>query len=259
MNRVELSGVYAISGGLGGLGSVSARMILRSGGEVVLTGRRRPAEVEDELARLADAAGCDRGRISYARVQGADVAQYAEVFEGVRIRGAVLSAATVTAGHILEVSTRTLIDTFTVNALGAFAFAQAAARRMRDHGEGGGIVAFSSIASRRPQPGNSVYGATKSALEAFMRYMAIELGEYNIRANTIAIGTVGEEGMAARHMVENPEFARRIISAMPMRRLGTADEFGRVVAWLMSDDAEYINGAEIAFDGGSRLSPSYAR
>lgn len=259
MSAVTLSGVYVISGGLGGLGGASARAILRSGGDVLVTGRREQDEVEDQLEQMTETAECARDRVSYLRVQGTDVEQYTEIFADIPVHGAILSAATVTAQPILEVTTAALTEMFQANALGAFALAQAAARRMVEHGEGGGIVAFSSIAARRPQPQNSVYGATKSAVDAFMRYMALELGHYNIRANSLVIGTVGDEGMAARHLAVMPEFADQVLQAMPMRRMGTAEEFGKVVAWLMSDDAEYINGAEIAFDGGSSLSPSYSR
>lgn len=255
----NLSGVFVVSGGLGGLGGASARAVLRSGGEVLITGRRKSGEVGHLLDRLAETAGCKRDRVSYLCVEGNGVDQYTGVFENLRVRGAVLSAATVTAQPVLEVTMEALTEMFAVNTFGAFALAQAAARRMRELGEGGAIITFSSIAASRPQPSNSVYGATKAAMDAFMRYMAIELGQYNIRGNSLVIGTVGDEGMAARTLAEMPEFAAQVNSAMPMRRMGTAEEFGRIVAWLLSDDAEYINGAEIAFDGASSLAPAYSR
>lgn len=251
-----LAGTYAISGGLGGLGKASALSILQWGGDVLLTGRRRTDEVEGDLVGLADAAQCDRGRIAYQQLDRVDVGLLTKVFAGHPLRGAVLGAATLRNGSVLELSPADVTEVLSVNAIDSFFFAQVAARRILELGTRGSIVAMSSIASSRPQQANMPYGASKAALEAMIKYMAFELAPHEIRANNLLIGTA-DSGLAAQVMAAQPEYAERIRAAMPMRRLGTPEEVGRAVAWLLSDQSSYVTGADIAIDGASSLAPSY--
>jgi NAD(P)-dependent dehydrogenase (short-subunit alcohol dehydrogenase family) len=123
---------------------------------------------------------------------------------------------------------------------------------MRKQGNGN-IVHISSVGGLRAHFPGLPYDATKGALDAMTKVMGIELAQFGIRVNAIAPGAIYTEN---RHPLDDPrmvEYAKRI----PSNRLGLPLEIGAAVAFLASDDADYIIGQVIYVDGGitSQLSP----
>lgn len=114
---------------------------------------------------------------------------------------------------------------------------------------GGSIINIGSLASKINAGGFSAYTMSKGAVEAMTRSAAAELGPDCIRVNSVHPG-----GIATRMVTENKditqETVRQIEAALPLRRLGTADEVAHLVVFLASDEAAYITGAEHIVDGG---------
>lgn len=139
-----------------------------------------------------------------------------------------------------------------VNLLGAFRGMQAVLPSMKRAG-GGSIVNVASTTTDQILSIAPCYGASKAALANLTKSAALHCAEqgYNIRVNSVHPGThatpmVMGDGMATEHPA-----ARAIIDAIPMKRMGQPLELGKVVAFLASDDASYMTGAELFVDGGA--------
>lgn len=111
---------------------------------------------------------------------------------------------------------------------------------------GGTIVNVSSLAATRPSRGMSIYAASKGAIESFTRAVAVEYGRKGIRCHCVRPGAIDTELLAPTRALAEVEVLERI----PMRRIGSAEEVARMVVFLLSDAASYVNGGVHAVDGG---------
>jgi len=118
--------------------------------------------------------------------------------------------------------------------------------------EYGRIVTISSQAGRRANRGGTYahYGAAKAAIEMYTRYLAQELGPFGITANCIAPGPIGT-GRLLRLYEDDQEGLNVFLRDIPLGRLGTPEDCARVIEFLVTDLADYINGAVIPVDGGA--------
>ena len=114
---------------------------------------------------------------------------------------------------------------------------------------GGGIVNISSGLARFSFPGYSAYAAMKGAIEVFTRYLAKELGERNIRANTVAPGAINTDFNKER-FEQAPQIVDMIASLTALGRVGESNDIGPIVAFLCTDEATWINGQRIEASGG---------
>ena len=140
-----------------------------------------------------------------------------------------------------------------VNLLGTVWGCAEAVRRMTAHGRGGSVVNLSSIQAEQSLPGAFVYAATKAAVDALARQLAVEYARAGIRANSVrpgAILTPLNAGFFAASA--DPEAAReREAWLSPMGRMGSPEEVAAAVEWLLSDDASFVTGASLGIDGGA--------
>ena len=113
---------------------------------------------------------------------------------------------------------------------------------------GGRIINISSGLTRFSLPGMSAYAIMKGAIEVFTRYLAKELGERNITANTVAPGAIATEFAGSSN--KNPEKAAIISSITALGRVGEAEDIGGVIAFLCSEKSGWINGQRIEVSGG---------
>jgi len=139
---------------------------------------------------------------------------------------------------------------FDLNVLGLLLTSKAAIQNI--NGDGGSIINVSSIASKTPPAGSSVYSATKGAVDVLTRSLAQELGPKKIRINTLAPGFTDTEGVRALPE-DGPEFRNYAVSRTPLGRVGTADDVASAALFLASDDSRWITGEEILVGGGIRL------
>jgi NAD(P)-dependent dehydrogenase (short-subunit alcohol dehydrogenase family) len=136
-----------------------------------------------------------------------------------------------------------------VNVLGAAAMARAVGSRLAAAGNGGRIVNVASIAGLTGLPNIGPYGATKAALDAMTRTLAVELGPANVLCNSIAPGTIATE-MVEQLMNANPALKERLVAKAPIGRVGTAGEAAWPIVFLLSDAASFITGHVLLADGG---------
>jgi NAD(P)-dependent dehydrogenase (short-subunit alcohol dehydrogenase family) len=139
---------------------------------------------------------------------------------------------------------------FDVNARGVYAVCRAAIPAMRQRGGGSIIMTSSSSAfggsATRP---SHAYAATKGALLALVRSMAVSYGPERIRVNALAPGFVRTR--LTDDIAADPERLRATIEALPLRRAGTPDDMAGCVLFLASDDASFVTGTVLIADGGA--------
>ncbi len=134
-----------------------------------------------------------------------------------------------------------VVDT---NLKGCFLCTQHAARYMKDHG-GGSIVNLGSGCNKLAFPSLVAYTASKGGIEMFTKEAAVELGQYGIRVNCIAPGSIESE----RTRQEDPDYAGTWSKLTPLGRVGTAADIAPVVVFLASPTASFISGQTIWIDG----------
>lgn len=119
----------------------------------------------------------------------------------------------------------------------------------------GRIVNLSSVTGPRvATPGLTAYAATKGAISAFTRALALEVAEYGITVNAILPGFIDTpltKPMADDFQMNEKEFSQWLGKSIPMKRLGTIEELGNLAVFLASDESVYITGQEIVIDGGN--------
>jgi len=115
--------------------------------------------------------------------------------------------------------------------------------------EGGRIINISTGTTRFANPGYSVYASMKGAIEVLTRYLAKELGPKSIRANVVAPGPI-ETDFNNAAIRNNPQMKERLSSLSPLGRVGAASDIGGVIAFLCSEEGNWINGQRIEVSGG---------
>ena len=151
-----------------------------------------------------------------------------------------------------------------VNLTGMFLCAREAAREMIRRGirpevsrAAGKIVCISSVHEVIPWAGHVNYAASKGGVKLLMLSLAQELAPHRIRVNSIAPGAI--QTPINRDAWETPEALASLLKLIPYGRIGQPEDIGRAVAWLASDDADYVHGQTLFVDGGMTLYPEFAR
>lgn len=238
--------VALVVGGNSGIGLAAAEGLAREGGKVFLTGRdpKTLAEAEEKIPGA-----------KALRADIAEVDSLGPVVEAVRAEHGKLDVLLVNAGvggfsPVREVTPEFWDQIHNVNLRGAFFAVQKALPLM---GRGGSIVMTGSIGGVLGLPGNLVYAASKAGLRAVARNLAAELVGEGIRVNVISPGPTEtpiinrNPGMDAAAV---DALRQQMTEAVPMKRMGEADEVARAALFLASDEASFITGIDMYVDGG---------
>jgi NAD(P)-dependent dehydrogenase (short-subunit alcohol dehydrogenase family) len=234
--------VALVTGSTAGLGRVIAARLAAEGAAVVVSGRdrRRGEAVADEVGGTFVAADLADESAAVGLVDAA-VAHYGRLT--ILVNNAV---AAVSSAPVDEMATEDWNAALRVNVTAPMWLCRAAIPHFRAAGHGS-IVNVSSRAAERASPGLSAYVASKGALNALTRALAVEGAPDAIRANTVAPGYILHERRDAA--LDDGDRARR--EAMHLTRLSTADDVAAAVAFLAGPDAETITGILLPVDGGS--------
>ena len=232
-----------VSGGSRGIGRAIALRFARDGARTVAIGYLRNDQAAEETADELRAAGTEpvlvRGNITSERV-----------LEDVRALGPldvlVHNAATGVVRPALEAEDKHWDWTLNANARALLSLARTSAPQMP---AGSSIVAISSLGAQRVLENYTLIGVSKAALEALVRYLAVELAPA-IRVNAVSAGVV--ETGALEHF-PNKEEMLRVGSSNPAGRMVTPEDVAGAVAFLASPDAAMIRGHVLVVDGGFTL------
>ena len=251
MGRFE-GKIALVTGASRGIGRGIALQLATEGADVVVNYRTHP----DEAQEVADAI-TDMGR--RALVWQADVADRAAMeamFAGAvehfgRLDIAVANAASSVRQPVIEADWATIQRTIEVSQFGVFHACQLAAQQMvaqEPNGRSRGkIVVISSVHAELPVPLSAAYNMAKAAINHLTATLAAELTSYHINVNVINPGWIDTPG-------ERKYFSEEQIQAgaqrMPWGRLGTSEDIAHAVAFLASDEADYITGSTLRVDGG---------
>ena len=243
--RVE-SKVAVVTGGTSGIGLATAKLLAAEGAKVFVTGRRAP-----ELAAAVEQIG--HGAVG---VQG-DASRLEDLdrlFSTVKEQAGrldILFANAGTAEHLtLEQVTESQFDTgFSANVKGVFFCMQKALPLMPD---GAAVVLNASMWTIKGIPGFGVLSASKAAVRSLARTWANEFRARRIRVNVVSPGPVHtpsiERATGGRENAE--QLLAELSKDIPLGRAGKPEEIAKAVLFLASEDASYVNGAELFVDGG---------
>ena len=235
-----------VTGASRGIGKEIALELARNGYRVAVNYFNDPPDmVKATMAEI-------RGHCPDALIVQADIrssAQVVSMFQKVvsafgRFDLLVNNAGVQTWKPLLDVTEEEWDLVIDTNLKGCFLCTQQAARYMKDHG-GGSIVNLGSGCNKLAFPSLVAYTASKGGIEMFTKEAAVELGQYGIRVNCIAPGSVE----SARTREEDPDYAGTWSKLTPLGRVGTAADIAPTVVFLASQGAVFISGQTIWIDG----------
>jgi NAD(P)-dependent dehydrogenase (short-subunit alcohol dehydrogenase family) len=242
---------YVVTGGGRGVGRAVAERLLSDGGAVVII------EFDPEAtAWTRDHADASRiGTVTGDAAADAITEQAADLAESAGpLVGWVNNAAVFRDAALDEMPAGDVLGLITRNLHPALAGCATAIRRFRAAGTPGAIVNVSSHQARRPVRGALPYATAKAATEGLTRALAVDYGRHGIRVNAVALGSISTERYQELLARQDPSEAARteadIARLHPAGRIGQPGEVASAVAFLLSDEASFINGAILPVDGG---------
>ena len=232
--------VAVITGGSSGIGLAAAKLFVAEGAYVFITGRRQK-ELDEAVRVIGD---------NVTGIQGdvADLADLDRLYENVNATGRRIDIVFANAGIAEFAALGNITEThfdklFSTNVKGVLFTVQKALPLLND---GASIILTGSVASTKGTPAFWVYGATKAAIRNFVRGWTVELKDRRIRSNVLSPGPIDTPIIG-----EQPQDAmERILSTIPMGRMGEADEVAKAALFLASDDSSFVTGIELFVDGG---------
>jgi len=231
--------IAVITGGSSGIGFATAKLFVDEGAYVFITGRRQK-ELDEAVKAIGD---------NVTGVQG-DVANLADVdrlYEIVKANGRIdilfANAGVAEFAPLGKITEEHFDKLFNINVKGTLFTVQKALPLLND---GGSIILNGSVASVKGTAAFGVYAASKAALRSFVRTWTTDLKDRRIRSNVVSPGPINTP-LASR---QSADVIARMVSTIPMGRMGEPEEVAKVALFLASDDSSFVTGIELFVDGG---------
>jgi NAD(P)-dependent dehydrogenase (short-subunit alcohol dehydrogenase family) len=243
-------GLVVVTGGAGDIGFAICRELAKAGRDLIIAdvleapqGQSKAAELESDYGISARYMVCDQTKADDLEA----------LFKAApEVSSVVIAAGIVQAQPFLEIDSAAWQRQISVNLTGSFLCAQVAAKTMIDAGTKGSIIFVSSWVATHPWPEITAYSVSKAGVEQLMRQVALELAPRGIRANAIAPGIV-LAGLAKGQLENEPAYAARVATAIPLGELQTAEEIAEAVGFLASPAARTMTGSVLLVDAGCSL------
>lgn len=249
MHTPKLDGrVAVVTGAARGIGRGCALELASRGADVVIQDLRHP-ELAEQVVREIEAMG---RRAFFFQGDVADRGRDRQLIEETvsrfgRLDILVNNAAKGTRKPFVDLTVEDVQRTLDVIFWGGFHCTQFAAREMIRQGRGGSVVFISSVHAFRAYPGAADYNAAKAAIEHLARTLAVELAPHRIRVNCIEPGWIDTPG---EHETFGDDTIAREGPKLLWGRIGRPEDIAKGVAYLASDDADYVTGTCLRIDGG---------
>jgi glucose 1-dehydrogenase len=253
-----------VTGGSSGIGEGVARALGAAGADVAVNYVAQPEtarRIAEDISRNGVRAMAIRADVSKEAEVGAMFDEMLTAWGGIDIL--VSNAGLQRDAPFTEMTLEQWNTVMGVNLTGAFLCAREATRAMVKQGvrpevsrAAGKIICISSVHEVIPWAGHVNYAASKGGMKLFMQSLAQEVAPHRIRVNSVAPGAIRTP--INRVAWETPEALAALLKLIPYGRIGLPEDIGKVVAWLASDDADYIHGQTIFVDGGMTLYPGFA-
>ena len=244
----DLKGKTAlVTGGNSGIGYATAKELKAQGAEVMITGRRK--EAVDKAAAELGVTGllADQGQLSDIE---ALASQVGEKYEKIDIL--FINAGVVELGMIENATEKAFDNVMGINFKGAYFTLSKFIPLLND---GASVVFLSSNTASMNGANSSIYSSSKAALNAAMKIAAVELAPRKIRVNSVSPGPIETEIMNKVGFDETQlkEVKEWMIGRIPLKKIGSAADVGKMVAYFCGEASSFITGAEIIMDGGMSL------
>lgn len=241
--------IAVITGGNSGIGFATAKLFLKEGAKVIITGRKEKA-VQDavkELGTNAFGIVSDAGKMS-------DIASLKQKVEKISPVVDILFAnAGVGLFAPFQQTTEEIFDSnMDINFKGAYFTIQQLLPLIAD---GASIILNSTIILHSGMETTTAYAASKGAVLSFSKTLAIELAGRNIRVNSISPGPINTPIYSKMGLPEETlnEFAAQIQAKIPLQRFGQSEEVANAALFLASSDSSFMTGTELFVDGGKSI------
>lgn len=243
---------FLVTGASSGIGRATARRLGAEGARVALAGRRRQRldEVAAELAKLGGRTLVLEGDVRDEPTCARWAAECGGAFGG--LDGLVNAAGVIGNGAVDATAPAEWDRVMDSNVRSLWLMTRAAAELLKQRK--GSIVNLSSVAATRPYAGLAAYCVSKAAVEMITRCAALDFAPHGVRVNAVSPGVVVTELHTVTNAVADyPGFLERGKTTHPIGRVGNADEVATLIAYLASDEAGWVTGANVSIDGGRAL------
>lgn len=249
--------VAVVTGGASGIGRAGAQLFAREGAKVVVSTARNVAGGDETVKLIEDAGGeaifvrCDVSKEAEVRaLMEKCVETYGRLDYAFNNAGVGPDGKRIPLVSIANCPEEIWDQTVDTNLKGVFLCLKYEIQQMMKQGPGGAIVNTSSGAAVKPGPDFCAYNSSKAGQNNLTRSAALEGGPFGIRVNAVSPGPIQNTLLWEYLTGTTPGEADRIVSQLPLKRIGLPEDVAEAVIWLCSDKASFVTGQCLGIDGG---------